>query len=158
MRTASAAAMEIVKATAPALEKHGLEITTAMYARLFQNPEIEAMFGPSEEGAIERLVSGWRVAGAVVGESRACQDRASVLPIEGGVVVVVADGAGGRGGGAQAAEAVIEAVARAVMAPVDPWRAETWVEVLPPETEGEANGDAEVGEFHGDSLLCAGRA
>jgi len=44
MRTASAAAMEIVKATAPALEKHGLEITTAMYARLFQNPEIEAMF------------------------------------------------------------------------------------------------------------------
>ena len=44
MRTASATAMEIVKATAPALEKHGLEITTAMYARLFQNPEIEAMF------------------------------------------------------------------------------------------------------------------
>ena len=44
MRTASAAAMEIVKATAPALEKHGLEITTAMYARLFRNPEIEAMF------------------------------------------------------------------------------------------------------------------
>ena len=44
MRTASATAMEIVKATAPALEKHGLEITTAMYARLFRNPEIEAMF------------------------------------------------------------------------------------------------------------------
>ena len=44
MRTASAAAMAIVKATAPALEKHGLAITTAMYARLFQNPEIEAMF------------------------------------------------------------------------------------------------------------------
>ena len=44
MRTASAQAMEIVKATAPALEKHGLAITTAMYARLFQNAEIEAMF------------------------------------------------------------------------------------------------------------------
>ena len=44
MRTASAHAMEIVKATAPALEKHGLAITTAMYARLFRNAEIEAMF------------------------------------------------------------------------------------------------------------------
>src|SRR3546814_8106479 len=44
MRTASAQAMEIVKATAPALEKHGLAITNAMYARLFQNKEIEAMF------------------------------------------------------------------------------------------------------------------
>lgn len=44
MRTASAAAMEIVKATAPALEKHGVEITTAMYARLFRNAEIATMF------------------------------------------------------------------------------------------------------------------
>ncbi len=44
MRTASAAAMEIVKSTAPALEKHGVEITTAMYARLFRNAEIAAMF------------------------------------------------------------------------------------------------------------------
>ena len=44
MRTASARAMEIVKSTAPALEKHGLAITTAMYARLFRNDEIAAMF------------------------------------------------------------------------------------------------------------------
>ena len=44
MRTASARAMEIVKSTAPAREKHGLAITTAMYARLFQNDEIAAMF------------------------------------------------------------------------------------------------------------------
>lgn len=44
MRTASAHAMMIVKATAPALEKHGLAITTAMYARLFKNKDIEAMF------------------------------------------------------------------------------------------------------------------
>ena len=36
--------MAIVKATAPALEKHGLAITTAMYARLFENKDIEAMF------------------------------------------------------------------------------------------------------------------
>ena len=44
MRTASAHAMTIVKATAPALEKHGLAITTAMYARLFENKDIAAMF------------------------------------------------------------------------------------------------------------------
>jgi len=44
MRTASAAAMDIVKSTAPALEQYGLEITKAMYVRLFQNPEVEAMF------------------------------------------------------------------------------------------------------------------
>ena len=44
MRTASAHAMTIVKSTAPALEKHGLAITTAMYARLFENRDIEAMF------------------------------------------------------------------------------------------------------------------
>lgn len=44
MRTASANAIAIVKATAPALEKHGVAITTAMYARLFQNKDVEAMF------------------------------------------------------------------------------------------------------------------
>jgi nitric oxide dioxygenase/hemoglobin len=44
MRTASAQAIAIVKATAPALEQHGLAITTAMYARLFQNAEVAAMF------------------------------------------------------------------------------------------------------------------
>ena len=44
MRTASAHTMAIVKATAPALEKHGLAITTAMYARLFEKKHIEPMF------------------------------------------------------------------------------------------------------------------
>ena len=44
MRTATPDAMAIVKATAPALEKDGVAITTAMYARLFENAEIAAMF------------------------------------------------------------------------------------------------------------------
>ncbi|MBU6266447.1 MAG: hypothetical protein KGN34_02830 [Sphingomonadales bacterium] len=44
MRTASPHAVAIVKATAPALEQHGLAITTAMYARLFRNAEVAAMF------------------------------------------------------------------------------------------------------------------
>jgi len=63
MRTASAHAKEIVKATAPALEQHGVEITTAMYARLFQNPEIEAMF---DRAAQESGEQPRRLAGAIL--------------------------------------------------------------------------------------------
>ena len=40
----SAATMQIVKATAPALQQHGVEITTRMYQRLFVDPEIKALF------------------------------------------------------------------------------------------------------------------
>ncbi|WP_395395889.1 globin domain-containing protein (plasmid) [Novosphingobium sp. BL-8A] len=63
MRTASPAAMEIVKATAPALEKHGVEITTAMYARLLQDPEIAAMF---DRAAQESGEQPRRLAGAIL--------------------------------------------------------------------------------------------
>lgn len=34
----------IVKSTAPALQKHGVEITTRMYERLFVDPEIKQLF------------------------------------------------------------------------------------------------------------------
>lgn len=44
MRTVSPDTIAIVKSTAPALEKHGLAITTRMYERLFENKDIEAMF------------------------------------------------------------------------------------------------------------------
>jgi nitric oxide dioxygenase/hemoglobin len=55
--------MEIVKATAPALEKHGVEITTAMYARLLQDPEIAAMF---DRAAQESGEQPRRLAGAIL--------------------------------------------------------------------------------------------
>lgn len=67
MRTASPAAMEIVKATAPALEKHGVEITTAMYARLLQDPEIAAMF---DRAAQESGEQPRRLAGAILAYAR----------------------------------------------------------------------------------------
>jgi hemoglobin-like flavoprotein len=54
MRTASAHAMAIVKATAPAIETHGVEITTAMYARLFRNPEVKAMFDQAAQASGEQ--------------------------------------------------------------------------------------------------------
>lgn len=36
--------MALVKGTAPALQQHGVEITTRMYQRLFVDPEIKALF------------------------------------------------------------------------------------------------------------------
>jgi nitric oxide dioxygenase/hemoglobin len=44
MRSASDQAIAIVKSTAPAIEQHGVAITTAMYARLLRDPEVAAMF------------------------------------------------------------------------------------------------------------------
>jgi len=67
MRTASAHAMDIVKATAPAFEKHGLAITTAMYARLFQNPEIEALFDRAAQTSGEQPK---RLAAAILAYAR----------------------------------------------------------------------------------------
>ena len=63
MRTASAAAKAIVKATAPAIEFHGVAITTAMYARLFQNPEVAAMFDQAAQKSGEQPQ---RLAGAIL--------------------------------------------------------------------------------------------
>ena len=63
MRTASAAAVAIVKATAPAIEKHGVEITTAMYARLFRNAEVAAMFDRAAQDSGEQPR---RLAGAIL--------------------------------------------------------------------------------------------
>lgn len=63
MRTASPAAIAIVKATAPAIEKHGVEITTAMYSRLLQDPQIAAMFDRAAQDSGEQPR---RLAGAIL--------------------------------------------------------------------------------------------
>lgn len=67
MRMASAQAMEIVKSTAPAIEKHGIAITTAMYARLLQDPEVNAMFDAAAQQSGEQPR---RLAGAILGYAR----------------------------------------------------------------------------------------
>ena len=43
-KSLSPATIAVVKSTAPALQKHGVEITKRMYARLFVDPEIKALF------------------------------------------------------------------------------------------------------------------
>lgn len=63
MRVASAQAMAIVKSTAPAIQKHGLAITTAMYARLFEDADIAAMF---DRAAQESGEQPQRLAGAIL--------------------------------------------------------------------------------------------
>lgn len=54
MRTASEHARTIVKATAPVIEKHGVAITTAMYARLFRNEEVKTMFDQAAQESGEQ--------------------------------------------------------------------------------------------------------
>ncbi len=57
----------IVKATAPALEKHGVEITRRMYERLFQNEDIKEMF---DQAAQESGEQPRRLAAAIVGYAK----------------------------------------------------------------------------------------
>ena len=52
-----------VKATAPALRKHGLEITTRMYERLFADEEVKALF---EQAAQDSGEQPKRLAGAIL--------------------------------------------------------------------------------------------
>ncbi len=54
----------IVKATAPALQKHGVEITTRMYQRLFVDPEIKALFDMAAQDSGEQPR---RLAAAILG-------------------------------------------------------------------------------------------
>src|SRR5919107_4292598 len=42
--------IDMVKATVPALQEHGLAITQRMYERMFQNPEIRDLFNQSHHG------------------------------------------------------------------------------------------------------------
>lgn len=43
-RVLSSETKAIIQATAPALQQHGVAITTAMYRRLFENEDIKALF------------------------------------------------------------------------------------------------------------------
>ena len=49
-KTVSERSRVLIKATVPALEAHGLEITRAMYARMFQNEMIRDLFNQSHHG------------------------------------------------------------------------------------------------------------
>jgi len=48
--TLSTETISLIKATVPALEAHGLDITRRMYERMFRNPEIRDLFNQSHHG------------------------------------------------------------------------------------------------------------
>jgi nitric oxide dioxygenase/hemoglobin len=77
MRTASTQAQAIVKATAPAIEQHGLEITTAMYARLFEDPAVKAMFDQAAQDSGEQPK---RLAGAILAYAKNIDKLANLGP------------------------------------------------------------------------------
>lgn len=63
-RSLSPEKIAIVKSTAPALQKHGVEITTRMYQRLFEDAEIKAMFDEAAQASGEQPR---RLAAAILG-------------------------------------------------------------------------------------------
>ena len=63
-RTLTPETIATVKATGPALQKHGVEITTAMYARLFQNEAVREMFDQAAQASGEQPR---RLAAAILG-------------------------------------------------------------------------------------------
>ena len=50
----SARTIELVKSTAPALQAHGLAITTRMYERLFVDPKMKALFDQAAQQSGEQ--------------------------------------------------------------------------------------------------------
>ena len=63
-RQLSPETIAIVKATGPALQKHGLAITTRMYERLFVDEDIRAMFDQAAQDSGEQPK---RLAAAILG-------------------------------------------------------------------------------------------
>lgn len=63
-RTLSSETIAIVKATGPALQQHGVAITTRMYERLFQNEAIRDMFDAAAQASGEQPR---RLAAAILG-------------------------------------------------------------------------------------------
>ena len=53
-RTISPESIAIIKSTAPALQQHGVAITTRMYERLFENEGIKAMFDQAAQESGEQ--------------------------------------------------------------------------------------------------------
>lgn len=78
-RVLSEETKSIVRATAPALRKHGVAITTRMYERLFVDPDVRALFDAAAQESGEQPR---RLAAAILGYAQNI-DRLDAL---GGVV------------------------------------------------------------------------
>jgi nitric oxide dioxygenase len=75
----SAATVSIVKATAPALAEHGTAITTAMYARLFQDEQIRRLFNHANQGETGAQVHA--LATAIIAYARNIENLGALAPV-----------------------------------------------------------------------------
>jgi hemoglobin-like flavoprotein len=73
----------IIKATAPALQQQGLAITTRMYARLFEDPAMKALF---DQAAFTSGEQPKRLAGAILAFARNVDN----LPVLTGAIEAIA--------------------------------------------------------------------
>jgi hemoglobin-like flavoprotein len=73
----SAETMALVKASAPALHRHGVDITTRMYARLFEDPAIKALFDQAAQTSGEQPR---RLAGAILAFARNVDNLDAIKP------------------------------------------------------------------------------
>jgi hypothetical protein len=91
--------------------------------------------------AVEAGMGPFETTSVTVAHRQRCEDRVHVVELDDGVVIVVADGAGGTGAGAQAAEAVVREVTAAASLERD---AESWCEVLR-QTDGRVGAGESTG-------------
>ncbi|WP_435171390.1 NO-inducible flavohemoprotein [Falsirhodobacter sp. 1013] len=75
----SSTTVAVVKATVPALAEHGAAITAAMYARLFQDPEIRALFNHANQGEDGHQVHA--LAAAILAYARNIEDLSVLTPV-----------------------------------------------------------------------------
>lgn len=68
----------IVKATAPALQEHGVEITTRMYQRLFKDESVKALF---DQAAQESGEQPRRLAAAILGYAQNVDKLQNLTPV-----------------------------------------------------------------------------
>lgn len=69
----------LVKATVPALAQHGSEITKVMYARLFENEEVRALFNHANQG--ESGAQTHALAAAILGYAQNIDNLGALAPV-----------------------------------------------------------------------------
>jgi len=79
MTTLSERTITVVKATIPALEAHGQDITNAMYRRIFENPEIHDLFNHSHQG--ESQLQPRALTAAILAYARNIENPAALMPL-----------------------------------------------------------------------------
>ena len=75
----TAETIALVKATVPALAEHGAAITATMYARLFQDEHIRALFNLANQGKEGKQVHA--LAGAVLGYAQNIDNLGALAPV-----------------------------------------------------------------------------